>query len=318
MKKSLQPAIIACLLIAAVFHHACTKEQANPYDNIKKPDKDTQTTVVLDPNTIEGIHARVFRPTCANSGCHDGTFEPDFRTVQSAYNTLVLHPIIKNNPQGTYSYRVKPGDPDLSLIIARLTYDIDGNSGIMPLAVDPSSDYPAKKDEYIQNIKTWIQNGARDPMGNAPGTYSLVPKMEGVWGRVNNQTLDRKDAGQGAVRIPLGTTQAEILFAFSDDQTPSDQFTGNQIKIQSNPNGFEPATAITLEKLSTPVTGTGYYGGTVQYTHRWTFDPAQYTSLNKIAFFRVYVKDADNPLTEMPTDAGAYYIKNYFSFTIVE
>jgi hypothetical protein len=28
--------------------------------------------------------------TCANSGCHDGTFEPDFRTLEGSYNTLLF------------------------------------------------------------------------------------------------------------------------------------------------------------------------------------------------------------------------------------
>ncbi|MBK7268515.1 MAG: hypothetical protein IPI07_03030, partial [Flavobacteriales bacterium] len=31
------------------------------------------------------------------SGCHDGTFEPEFRTIASAYNSLVYHPVIAND-----------------------------------------------------------------------------------------------------------------------------------------------------------------------------------------------------------------------------
>ncbi|MCB0617591.1 MAG: hypothetical protein KDC43_21545, partial [Saprospiraceae bacterium] len=103
-----------------------------------------------------------FRPTCANSGCHDGTFEPDFRTVQSTFHTLVNHPIVKNDPQGTFSVRVKPGDVGASLLIARLTYDIDGNSGTMPLIVEPDSDWLEKKEQYIQDIKDWIAAGAEE------------------------------------------------------------------------------------------------------------------------------------------------------------
>jgi len=41
-----------------------------------------------------------------------------------------------------------------------LTFDIDGNSGIMPLAVDPDSDWESQKETYIQNIRDWIQAGA--------------------------------------------------------------------------------------------------------------------------------------------------------------
>ena len=123
------------LLFAIV---GCKKDEAveNPYDlpQNKAPESE-EDTYSPDPNSIAGLHKNIFQPTCANSGCHDGTFEPDFRTIQSTYNTLVLQPVIKNNPQGTFDYRVVPGDPDAGVLITRLMIDIDGQSGIMPLAL---------------------------------------------------------------------------------------------------------------------------------------------------------------------------------------
>ncbi len=153
----------------AILLASCTKEEhVNPYDLQEGGNTPQDSTTQLDPTSFGGLHARIFRPTCANSGCHDGTFEPDFRTIESSYNTLVNHPIIKNNPQGNYELRVVPGNPDASVLMARLTFDIDGNSGIMPLVVDPGSDWNDMADTHIQNIRTWIQNGAKDLFGNPP------------------------------------------------------------------------------------------------------------------------------------------------------
>ncbi|MEM8907274.1 MAG: hypothetical protein AAGD05_05455 [Bacteroidota bacterium] len=141
---------------------ACHEEYINPYDQQEIPNTPTDSTSVeLSATSFTAIHARILSPTCARSGCHDGNFEPDFRTVESSYNTLVDHPIIKNDPQNSYQVRVRPGSPEESLLIARLTRDIDGNSGIMPLSVDSNSDWEEQKDLHIQNIRTWITQGAR-------------------------------------------------------------------------------------------------------------------------------------------------------------
>ena len=64
---------------------SCKKDDApeNPYDNIDYSNNSGNDTV-LDPASIAGLHKNIFVKRCANPGCHDGTFEPDFRTVQSA------------------------------------------------------------------------------------------------------------------------------------------------------------------------------------------------------------------------------------------
>src|SRR5210317_2664712 len=86
------PLLFAC--------NASEPDVNNPYDNqavgqehekVKGDDKH------IDANSIQGLHKNIFKPTCANSGCHDGNFEPDFRTIESSYNTLVNQAIIKND-----------------------------------------------------------------------------------------------------------------------------------------------------------------------------------------------------------------------------
>ena len=84
-------------LITSLFLVNCTEDDLslNPYDGIDYSD----TTLVIDTvsaTSFVKLHRDVLGPSCNVMGCHDGSFEPDFRTVQSSYNTLVYHPILKN------------------------------------------------------------------------------------------------------------------------------------------------------------------------------------------------------------------------------
>ncbi len=311
LKKIFHSIFVVLVLIS------CKKEHVNPYENQNLLEENTIQQEALDPSSIEGLHANIFGKTCANSGCHDGNFEPDFRTIESTYNTLVFQPIIKNDLQGTYEFRVLPGNVDQSQLIARLTYDIDDNSGVMPLVIEPDSDWPEKSEEYIQNVKVWIANGAKDVLGNSPTIANGLPQMQGVIGKGTTWN-DREDGGQGALRIPLSQNSLELYFAFSDDETTANNFSNNKIRFSMDRDGFEGIAEQNLEILTTPVQHESYYGGQINYYHKITINPHNYASLGEKVFFRVYVKDADNPVTEIPSDGGAYYIKDYFSFTIIE
>lgn len=164
---------------------ACKKSSspANPFDDPKnQPPASNNNDTLLPLDNFAGLHQRIFKPTCSNSGCHDGTFEPDFRTIESSYATMVNQPIIKNNPSGTFQLRVVPGNANASVLHERVVRDIDGISGIMPLSVDPNSDWPAKKTEYIAAIVTWINAGARDMFGNPPTNGPANPRISG-WQR---------------------------------------------------------------------------------------------------------------------------------------
>ncbi|MFT6028126.1 MAG: hypothetical protein ACI8P5_002409, partial [Bacteroidia bacterium] len=172
-------------LVIVIFAVAgCTPDVENPFDDPDNfPPEDTTGIENIDPASFVGLHQNIFKPTCANSGCHDGTFEPDFRTIESSYNTLVYHNIVKNNPAGTYQYRVKPESLSESIMWLRLNEDIDGISGIMPLDAfyDPESEWTANKAEHLGNISTWIMNGALDMFGNAPGGNDQQPGIAGIY-----------------------------------------------------------------------------------------------------------------------------------------
>jgi hypothetical protein len=305
--------------LLVVLSTSCSKsDPVNPFDQVDPPMPPDTTGTTPDMRSIAGLHARIFVPTCANSGCHDGTFEPDFRTIESSYNTLVYHPIIKNDPQGSYQFRVVPGNPDASQLMARLTYDIDGQSGLMPLVVDPGAEWNTHSQQFVQYIRDWIQDGARDIFGQSYSLLDAVPYMRGVMGQVQGQPMERAEGGAGALRIPQSVTQLSLYFSLADDKTLPQNLGVNQIRFAQGPDDFAGRPPLTLEVLDQPVNGKGFTESQVAFTHRITIDPRQYASLGQTIFFRIYVQDSSNPVTEIPTNAGVYYIKNYFSFTIIE
>lgn len=306
------------LLVLVVLAAGCKKKDdfINPFDDPSLlPPEDSVTALVLDPNSFEGIHQNVFRATCANSGCHDGTFEPDFRSVEAAYNTLVYQPVIKNDDQNSFEYRVLPGDVDASVLMTRLLIDIDGQSGVMPLEVDPGSDFIEKRAQYLENIRTWINNGAPDMMGNLPELGNNLPQMIGVMGFAggNAQILDR-EPGKGPINVPPGTNDLELWFALTDAETHSSDLTHNKVRFTEALNGFDNATEVSLD-LPGSRTGPGYLGDQVDYFHRVTLDVSAYPP-GTVLFLRLYVQDSGPAVTEIPSDASANYIKEYASIII--
>jgi hypothetical protein len=303
------------ILLIAVFS-ACQEEDTgiNPFDNIVN-NQDTVKLNILDadPNSIAGIYQNVLKPTCANVACHDGVFEPDFRTIESAYNTLVFQEPIKNN--GDYLYRVEPFKPDASVIIARLENII---SPQMPFTVEPDSDWNEKRTEYIQNIKTWIANGAPDIAGNIPTEVYPKPILLGAGAYVNS-IWQQRAGGSGALQISRSASIIDFYFSFNHEFLDSEDLTYNKIGFSDNPNNFDSIPLLDLQILQTPLVERGFYGDDVLYTHKISINPNSDIDPNKdLWYFRVYIQDDVNPVTEIPTDNGIYYIKNYMSFEKID
>ena len=117
--------ILTSIILTTCLTQGCKREipniGKNPFDNTSKDTFSTLDTVKLAPNSIFSIHKDILLKTCANSGCHDGNFEPDFRTVESSYYSLVNIPVSKINKDGGFEMRVKPWDADNSMLIYRLS-----------------------------------------------------------------------------------------------------------------------------------------------------------------------------------------------------
>jgi hypothetical protein len=302
---------------------ACKKDADNidnPYDSLIKPPDNTVVIENLDPNTIQGLQQNIFGPTCANSGCHDGNFEPDFRTIQSSYYSLVLHPVNKNNANNDFQFRVQPGDAAKSILIERLIKDIDGISGVMPLVTEPSSDWDSKKAEYIQNIRNWINGGAKDAAGNTPGIDDLPPVMTGVvaYFDSNATKLQRLSIDREIKVNPNFGDTVKLYFAFQDDNTNPTSFSNLGIRFSSQMFDYGGLPYESLISLGGDSFKELAYNQTdsVMYTHQaiFTVDRA---IINQTLFFRVRVNDG-NVDTEIPQDGSFDYIMRYFSMRFID
>ena len=292
---------------------SCNQDQEppdNPFDG-QIVNQDTVSIEIINPEpaSIAGIYQNVLKPTCANSGCHDGTFEPDYRTLHSAYNTLVNQEPIKND--GNYTYRVMPYNASKSVLMARLKGWLNPS---MPIQIEPDSDWPQKKDQYIRDIETWINSGAPDLMGNVRTVNYPAPELVGAGADLGGQWMNRSGE-TGFLIMPKDATGVRFYFAFQHQDLPPDQFGYNKIAFSGNANSFDGAVQQDLHILVTPRYERGFYGNIVAYTHYMDIDPSVVFDLNQAQwYFRVYVQDTHNPVTEIPTDNGIFYIKSYMSF----
>ena len=123
-KKNNSFVIVFALVFVAILY-SCKKEEeapANPYDSVDYS-TNNNTDPNPDPNSIQGLYKNIFQPRCANPGCHDGTFEPDFRTIESSYATLVYQSVNKVTLDSVqlFTTRAIPFNTDYSWLIERLT-----------------------------------------------------------------------------------------------------------------------------------------------------------------------------------------------------
>jgi hypothetical protein len=108
--------------------------------------------------SLDELYRKVIYPSCASQpgACHSGQFEPNLSTPALAYANLVLRPGLEHEDE----LRVKPGDPDKSLIIDKLRKRNVATQ--MPLGAKPLPD------ELITLFEDWVRNGALRTPGDAP------------------------------------------------------------------------------------------------------------------------------------------------------
>jgi hypothetical protein len=94
---------------------------------------------------FSSIQAEVFSKSCALSGCHGGSQNPNL-SAGLAYDNLVNQASLENPSM----MRVKPGDSSNSFLMKKLTGD---GTSLMP----PSGQLSQVK---IDSIALWINNGA--------------------------------------------------------------------------------------------------------------------------------------------------------------
>lgn len=294
MFKSLVAIAFISLFAFVSCEKTITDDTQNPFggqDNFVPQDS-------VDPATIVGLHRNIFASRCANPNCHDGSFEPDFRTIESTYQTLVYQQTIKNDSNNSFQFRVIPGNADESWLVERLITG-DDNLGRMPLYAVPLS-Y-----QEVQNVRNWINNGAQDAAGNAPSFPNLQPQVKYfVAYNTSGVRIDTARTSGWASAFKVQPNSAfYLLVAIEDDSTDINNLQVNKLHLSTDQNDFSNATVVNAS----------FY-----FNNVWRVDLS--TSMfnpNQTVYFRYEVKDPDHLETILyPNDNSPSYLVKNASFII--
>ncbi len=313
------PIFLFLAAMLAVTFHACDSDfdlPPNPYDQVDyvtpPPPVDT-----LNPITLAAIHRDILHPKCAVPGCHDGYFEPDFRTIQSAYSTTVYAKVNKNNTDSTFTFRVVPFNKDMSVLHERITNCCFVNQNDRMPQDNIGTGLP---EADIQRIADWIQNGARDMVGNV-GTYPdqapnilyyIAIDQIGIGFNILSGPENRIDGVDYNPFIMPPSTSFVMGMVVEDDSTAMPQLQFNKLRSSYDPDDFSPSAPGYREYTATffdnPFTEDDFWTVNVNTGH---FQPGN------VVYMRYYVSDGEN-MTEMPRDELAIYYKTFWSFYVTE
>lgn len=306
MKNTIGIAPLIVLLALVVGLGACDREEVlppNPYDGIDYGSEDPDT-YQSDPNSIVGIYENILSVKCANPGCHDGHFEPDYRSIQSSWSTLVYHQIVKNTADSAYTFRVIPGDTGASMLWKRIS---TGNAQLQQMPATGQTLTPGEFD----NIRTWIENGARDMFGNLP----ILPNNEPTilaYVAYNpsftiryDETPNRLDSiFYNPFKVPANT-DISLVWLVNDDSTAIPDMQFNRMRLSLDPDDFSNAQDVNAFYFN--IAG-GVWIAPIN-TGSW--------NVGETVYFRYYINDGDQSFnTEFPRDDQPDPYKTFASFYI--
>ncbi|MBT6650787.1 MAG: hypothetical protein HOB54_05415, partial [Flavobacteriales bacterium] len=260
----------------------------------------------LSATSFVKLHRDVLGPSCNVMGCHDGSFEPDFRTVQSSYNTLVYHPILKNNLDETFTYRVVPGDTANSVLHERLTNCCFVNTNDRMPQDNIGNALPQ---EDLDKVANWILDDAKDITGSIPNEPNNLPNIKYYY--VTNTTYDstysdnREDGVFYKPFLMPANEQVNFIFRVTDDNTNAGAMLINELSISEYQDDFSNSINVISQ-----VFDSNY--------HVWilTFDTSILV-VGETYFLRYTINDGVNTAnTTYPNNQTSYVYKSMWSFTV--
>lgn len=315
---------IIILFSLALLMVACKKDEEVPANPFNDPSLAAPTTPPSTYNpsstSFEYIYKNVFNATCDNSNCHDGNFEPDFRNISSAYNTLVYAPAIQKPFGGSYQYRVVPGNASLSILRHRLTQRPGSGIGTLGQGRMPWNDtswmYVPQHAVFIQNIIDWINQGALDVFGNPPVIGNKQPNTLGL--QITNTGSSTAFLRPKFINISKNNGPVDIWFYIKDAETPDQNLQNTEVKFSLKRYDFSSSVTAPISYIAS---GNSYndmtLSGQVQYNYKLTnFNLSTILPGTGYIFMRTYVKDPDHTSPSETPNNGSKYYSNYFVIRI--
>lgn len=297
--------VMALTVIALLYSCKSDEEPVNPFDSVTHNTNST-TDPTPDPNSITGLYKNIFSVRCANPGCHDGTFEPDFRTIESSYSTLVYQPVNKFTLDSAkiFSLRCIPYNTDDSWLVERL---VTQTTEYMP------SNSVRLSQSDIDHVKNWINAGCPDQNGDLPVKPNLQPNVVGYV--VTDSVLNRIDTNRvggfyfNSFIVEQGKTMTFIFAALDTadgaDGTDPSLFTVKKIKFSTSKNDFSNAITVNATQYIPAYTA---WLASVPFSN-WTS--------GQTVYFRIYVNDGDHvDDAEFPRNETIDYYKTNYSFYV--
>jgi hypothetical protein len=310
--------VMAATLFSLGGCDAETEIPPNPYDEIDYPTPPAPTDT-LNPNSIVSIHRDILFPRCGVPGCHDGHFEPDFRTIQSSTSTMVYANIVKNNADSSFTFRVIPYDTAQSVLHERLTNCCFANTNDrMP---QDNIGVPLES-EFIERIENWILDGAQNMFGEVPSYPNQAPQI-GFYLAVDTFDIPTivTAAGAGFPLVQAGNRIDGVYYnpfildhgqniaigiEMEDDSTALADLQGCKMLFSYDPDDFSPSAPGYQEMNAT------FFG--IPDFEIWyvQFNTALFNS-DEVVYMRFYASDGEQE-TEMPRDEMVIQLKTFWSF----
>ncbi len=292
----------------AILINGCKKdtEHPNPFDNINYGNND-QFIDTLNPASFVWLQRNVFQLKCATPGCHDSHFEPDFRTLQSSYNTLVWAPIIKNNAAQSFQYRVVPFEPAKSVLYERIVNCCFVNDNDRM----PQDNIGVPLDNNLtQAVYNWIKNGARNMNGQVMEKPNLPPNIVGFLATSSNFQIrysdNRIDDLYYNPFIAPDNVAMYVGFLVEDDETPVQNLQINRLRISTQMDDFTNSLVYNAVPFNVP--GLGFI---------WIANVATGDLPKNITMFMRYqVSDGQNHVVEYPHNNLIEPYKTFWSFQV--
>lgn len=293
----------------------------NPFDKIVYPEP-PMPLPEPDSASLVGLHKYIFSQSCAVPGCHDGNFEPDFRTVQSTYSSLVFQPVIKNTTGGDFEYRLLPNDPEASWLYYRVTTD-DQLLGRMPLYDNPLTA------GQVKSLRDWINAGAPDMFGNVSTFPDRQPNFSGLaaflqFGGGVEYRVDTVRGGQAF--NPFGTLpnrDMTLWFALEDDSTALGDLQSTRVQFSEKLDDFSQALSVNAQYSPTPKLVPDFFGAGKDGLFYWSVTvntsavPAAPIEPGgpEISFMRLLTNDGNHADDyQFPSETQPIEFKLYMSF----
>jgi hypothetical protein len=295
MKLNFKILVLSLIGVIITILIGCSKWEplpANPYDSIDRSTGSTNKPVAVLPSSFLGVYSNILHPKCAVPGCHDGHFEPDFRTIESS--------------DSTFTYRVIPGNKTMSVLYERITNCCFVNQNDRMPQDNIGVSLPQ---EDIDNIGAWIQNGAKDMFDQTPPQPNDRPNVVGYIALNSSfQRIDTNRVGGVFYNSFIAPQNQNIIVwvAVTDDKTPISQLQNTRIRISTHPDNFTSAVTI----------NGSYFTFSGNEVWQFAINTALFP-INTPLYMRFYTNDGDHATdTEMPTTNLIIQYKTYWSFII--